>query len=580
MAQHYGVSYLDNAQIVEILLGMALAVEFLEDNPFKAKAYRKAAQSISELDIPVEALIDNDKISQVEGVGQAIEAHLKAWVKDHDFSVLEHLRAQIPPGLIEMWKVQGLGIKKLRMLSRELGISTLDELLIALNQGRLSGVKGFSEKTIGKLKSSVQAVLQYRGWYLLDAAWDWVRKVSPPLEEAGLRVEVTGVCRRMVETIDTVDLLVQDANGVEDKIRQCLGSIEEMQIRHEGSIYIGKHPQGPTIKITIAPESSFIPALFVTTGSHAHVDQVKRIAARHSIRIGMEGIVRGSQPIFIGEEVEVYRMLGLPYLPPEVREGRNIETSRTMGDILPKLVSMDDLIGTIHIHTTYSDGKATLKDMVMGARERGHEWIGISDHSRSAYYAGGLNGKDLARQFKEIDCLIDAPGGITILKGIEADILPDGSLDYPPEVLKQFDFVIASIHSHMDMDRASMTDRIIKALLNPYTSILGHPTGRVLLTRQQYEVDMEAVLTVAAGNSVAVELNANPMRLDIDWRLIPGFVSIGGRIIIGPDAHTVAGLDDVIYGVAIARKGLLTRDACLNTLDASCIKEVLTSRWK
>jgi len=377
-----------------------------------------------------------------------------------------------------------------------------------------------------------------------------------------------------------VDLLIQDANGVEDKIRQCLGSIAEMQIRHEGSIYTGKHPKGPTIKITISPESSFIPALFVTTGSHAHVDQVKRIAARHSIRIGMEGIARGSQPIYIGEEVEVYRMLGLPYLPPEVREGRNIETSRIMGDILPKLVSMDDLIGTIHIHTTYSDGKATLKDMVMGAHERGHGWIGISDHSRSAYYAGGLNRKDLARQFKEIDCLIDAHGGITILKGIEADILPDGSLDYPPEVLKQFDFVIASIHSHMDMDRASMTDRIIKALLNPYTSILGHPTGRVLLTRQQYEVDMEAVLTVAAGNSVAVELNANPMRLDIDWRLIPDFVSMGGRIIIGPDAHTVAGLDDVIYGVAIARKGLLTRDACLNTLDASCIKEVLTSRWK
>ncbi len=571
---------MDNAQIVEILLGMASAVEFLEDNPFKAKAYQKAAQSISELEVPIEDLIDSGEINQVEGVGQAIEAHLKAWVKDHDFSVFEQLRAKIPLGIEEILKVQSLGIKKLRTLHKELGIATLDELLSALEQGRLSGVKGFSEKSISKLKDSIQTVMHYRGWHLLDAAWNWAGTITSLFQQTGLKVEVTGSCRRIVETIDIVDLLVQGTENVLDKIRQCLGSIPEMQVRGEGPAIVAKHPAKPTVKVLIVPESAFIPALFITTGSDAHVDRVRKIAASQSIRIGMEGLVEGSQPIPIGEEAEIYRMLGMPYLPPEVREGRDIETSQAMMDILPRLVSAAELLGTIHIHTTYSDGKALLEDMVLAAREQGYAWIGISDHSKSASYAGGLSIKDLAQQFMEIDRLNDTHEGITILKGIESDILSDGSLDYPPEVLKQFDFVIASIHSRMDMDRASMTERIIKALRNPHTSILGHPTGRLLLSRPQYEVDMEAVLEEAARNSVAVELNANPMRLDIDWRLIPGFVSMGGRIIIGPDAHTVAGLDDVVYGIATARKGLLTRDACLNMLQSSHIKEVFTSRWK
>ncbi|HPS93193.1 MAG TPA: PHP domain-containing protein, partial [Deltaproteobacteria bacterium] len=263
-----------------------------------------------------------------------------------------------------------------------------------------------------------------------------------------------------------------------------------------------------------------------------------------------------------------------------VREGRDVEFGRTVGDLLPGLISLEDLVGTIHIHTTFSDGKSSLEDMARAAQKRGFAWIGISDHSRSAYYAGGLIESDLLKQFAEIDRLNAALGGITLLKGIESDILADGALDYPPEILSRLDFVIASVHSHMDMDAASMTERIIRAIRNPRTSILGHVTGRVLLSRQPYELDLEKVLMEAARCRVAIELNANPQRLDIDWRLIEGFVSLGGRVIIGPDAHVAGGLDDVVYGVALARKGLLTKDACLNTLQADRLKEVFASRWK
>lgn len=571
---------MNNAQIAEILLGMALAVEFLEDNPFKVKAYRKAAQSISALEVSVEELIDTGEIDRVKGVGQTIGAHLKAWVKDHDFSALEQLRAQIPPGLAEMGKVQGLGIKKLRTLHRELGIATLDDLLAALDQGRLSGVKGFPDKSIGKFRGSIETVLQYRGWYLLDAAWAWGREMISLLKESGLKAEVTGACRRAMEVVQSVDLLVEGTGDEEEKVRQCLTGLPGVKVGREGDALVGTHPDKPPVKVLTVPAPAFLPALFITTGSDVHVGRARKIGADRAVRIGLDGVTKDSRDVPVRDEAEIYALLGMPYLPPEVREGRDLEFGRTMGDILAGLISLEDLVGTLHIHTTFSDGKSSLEDMARAAQRRGYAWIGISDHSRSAYYAGGLTEPDLMKQLEEIDRLNAVPGGITLLKGIESDILADGALDYPPEILSRLDFVIASVHSHMDMDAASMTERIIRAIRNPRTSILGHVTGRVLLSRQPYELDLEKVLLAAARCGVAVELNANPQRLDIDWRLIEGFVSLGGRVVIGPDAHVAGGLDDVVYGVALARKGLLAKDACLNTLQAERLKEVFASRWK
>lgn len=574
------VSILDNSRIVETLITMATALEFLEENPFKAKAYLKAAQSISELTIPVEELIDSGEIGKVEGIGQSIGAMLTAWVKHHDFSTLDNLREQIPVGLDEMGKVYGLGIKRIKLLYKTLGITDLDQLLAAIDDGRLAQVKGFSHKSIAKIKGSIQTVLAYRGWHLLDSAWEWARTITATLMKAGLKVEVTGACRRSMETIKSVDLLVQEGVDTDAKIRECLAGIPDMKISLEGMVTLAEHKGRPLVKIITVSDSAFLPALFITTGSDEHVKQVRQKCLQHSIHIGMDGVFRDDRKVTIQQESDIYDLIGTPNLPPEVREGRSIELDQAMRDIIPGLITRVDLKGIIHIHTTHSDGRATLSEMARGALERGYAWIGISDHSKTAYYAGGLGNRELLEEIEEIDRLNETLGGITILKGIESDILVDGSLDYTPEIFSKLDFVIASIHSLMEMDKVSMTDRIIKAIQNPYTSILGHPTGRVLLSRDSYEVDMEAVLEEAARQQVAVELNANPMRLDIDWRLIHDFISMGGRIVIAPDAHTASGLDDVVYGLAIARKGLTLKDACLNTLTVPQIRKVLSSRWK
>jgi DNA polymerase (family X) len=569
---------LDNSRYIDALLEMAFALEFLDENPFRSKAYERAARSISEIATPIEELIDTGAISQIDGIGKAIAATLTAWVKHHDFSVLKDLQLRLPSGFDELIKVPGLGMKRLKVLCKELDISTLDELLDAINAGRLSSMKGFSDKSIAKLKASAQAILDYRGWFLLDASWDWAATFVALLKDCGLNVCLSGVCRRSMEIISEIDLLVEDSHGMHDVLVQGIDLMSDIRLVREGSLLVATCPGKPPARIHTAPQGSVVPALFITTGSGAHVDMVNNYGADRSVRVGYNGVFKEGVHVPVQDEAEIYEMIGMHDLPPEVREGRPIEMDLALGCNAPEFITQKDLKGLVHVHSTYSDGRATLVDMVRGAYERGYSWIGISDHSKSAYYALGLSVKDLKRQFEEIGKLSQLFPGMTIFKGIESDILPDGSLDYPEGVLKQFDFIIASIHSHMDMDRASMTDRIIKAIRNPFTTILGHPTGRVLLERRPYEVDMAAVLSEAAGLGVILELNANPLRLDLDWRLMPDFTLKGGRVVIAPDAHSVSGLDDMRYGLAIARKGLLLRDSCINALSAREACEAFQTR--
>jgi len=570
---------LDNSTLVDALLEMAYALEFLDDNPFKAKAYVSAARSLSEIATPIEELIDTGGISHIEGIGKTIAATLKAWVKDHDFSAIKELQARLPNGFDELIKVPGLGMKRLKVLHKELNITTLDGLLEAINTGRLSSVKGFSDKSIAKLRGSVQTILDYRGWFLLDTSWDWAATFVSLLKDCGGKVQVSGVCRRSMEIISAIDLLLEEGPEMHDALVQRITSMPDMQLVHDGSVLVATCPGKPPIRIHTVSQAFVVPALFITTGSDAHVDLVNRHGAGRSVRVSHEGVFKDGVHVPVRDEAEIYDLFGMRYLPPEVREGRPIEMDLALSSNAPEFIRQEDLKGLIHVHSTYSDGRATLTDMVQGVYERGYSWIGISDHSKSAYYALGLSIKDLKRQFEEIDELCRIFPSMTIFKGIESDILPDGSLDYPQTVLEHFDFVIASIHSHMDMDRASMTQRIIKAIRNPFTTILGHPTGRVLLARRPYEVDMGVVLAEAAGHGVMVELNANPLRLDLDWRLMPDFTSKGGRVVIAPDAHSVSGLDDMRYGLAIARKGLLLTDSCMNTFSAREAMEAFKTRW-
>lgn len=570
---------MDNAALADALLEVAAALEFLDENPFRAQAYAKAAQSIMKLDVPAGALIENGEIMRLKGIGPSIGSVLKAWVVDRDFSLTDGLKARLPHGYAELVKVPGLGTKRLRTLHHELGISGVDDLLDAIDDGRLAGVKGFSERVVARLKRSVLDVISYRGWYLLDEAWTWMDAMIRVLDDAGLTARPTGACRRGMEVIDRIELLCRDRDGAHEALESCLGGMTGGRVSRDGSSYCLLHPGKPPVTIHLEPGETFVPALFMTTGSISHLEQAAVFGRHHGVVVSREGAFRDGAPVPVDDEAGIYSLLGMPYLPPEVREGRDVEWIPGEGGVPGDLVTSGDLKGVLHVHTSMSDGRADLSGMVGAARERGCAWIGIADHSKSAYYAGGLSVKNLRNQIDRIDALNEAGTGITILKGIESDILPDGSLDYPESVLRRLDFVIASIHSHMDMDRDAMTARIIRALRNPFTTVLGHPTGRLLLSRRPYEVDMDAVLEEAALRGVIIELNAHPMRLDIDWRLIPAFVAMGGRIAINPDAHTTGGFDDMRFGLAMARKGLLPSGACINCLDARDLKEALVARW-
>jgi DNA polymerase (family 10) len=565
----------DNQQIVNILNEMARGLEFLDENPFKVRAYRKAAQSIEALDISVSELVAQGKISGIDGVGKAIAAKIEAWEKYGDFSALEEIRSQTPQGLDELLKVPGLGPKRIKSLHQDLGINTVDELSAANKQGRLSVIKGFSGKGIIKLQQAIEKVISYRGKYLIDISLRYAEEIRDKLIDHGIKAELTGECRRTMEVISRIDILVENDPLIEKNIQSCLG--KTYRDAEQNIILDNQHMKMPPVVFRTVDKQEYPFKQFLSTGAKDHIEFMKDRARQKGFILNEDGIFFKDQRLEIKDEKDIYRAVGMPYMPPEIREAI-IADYYAPDFIIPELVQNKDLRGTLHNHTTFSDGKTSLRELVFKAREMGYDWIGISDHSKSAYYAGGMNIDDVRGQHKEIDELNRSLEGITILKGIESDILRDGSLDYPSEILAEFDFVIASIHSHMDMNQERMTQRIVRALKNPYTSIFAHPCGRLLLSREAYEVDMDVVLKEALHNRVAIELNANPMRLDIDWRLIPGFTSSGGKIAIGPDAHSGQGLGDMDYGIMMARKGLLTPDKCLNTLDLNKIRSEFAHR--
>lgn len=561
---------MDNLLVAQYLLEMARALEYLDENSFKIQAYRRAARSILEHPAPVSGVAEEGGLSRVPGIGKGIASTIEAWVKDRDFSTLEELRAGLPRGLDELLKVPGIGLKRARILHGRLGVETVDELMDAVQQGRLAGLRAFPGKFVQILPRSLELVMSYRGKYLLSAGLSRADEVLSRLAAQGLNAEVTGTCRRLSEIVEQVEILVEGSGQDGEALRCALGE--------SGCELVGDTLElpavagTPPVAVRLVPREDWAVRLLTTTGSDAHLAALKDHASRMQMEIE-GGITLQGREVRIEQEEDIYRLLDLQYLPPEVREGRDSELARARAHTVPELIRSTDIRGTIHNHTEMSDGVSSLAAMVRGARERGYQWIGISDHSQSAHYAGGMSEGAVARQHREIDALEEELDDIAIFRGIESDILADGSLDYPPEVLEGFDFVIASIHSHMDMDRRRMTRRIVKALRNPFTTILAHPTGRLLLSREPYDVDMDAVLEEALLNRVAVELNANPMRLDLDWRLMDSFVSRGGIIAIGPDAHSAAGLDDMAYGVMIARKGFVTKESCLNTRDARDVRE-------
>lgn len=567
---------MSNAELASLLLEVADILEFLEENPFKAKAFRNAARSIASLEGEAARLVEQGLIHTVKGIGPSIAAVLTAWVVSRDFSFLHELRSRLPEGYEELRKVAGLGAARLRVLWKELGIERLEDLQRAVREGRLEGVKGFSMRHIRRIEASVEEILSLRGLYRLDEAWAWMSRISKVFEGAGIRHSPTGVCRRAMETIASLEFVCEDEGRGSPLVGGVLASLGMERVGFADGWEVFSNPLGPGVRVFLCGSDEFASALFVTTGAHGHVEHARRMAEQLCVDITPRGVFKEGRKLRILSEEEIYAMLGVRYVPAEVREGRDREWALEAGT--GDLVDESSMEGVFHVHTSMSDAKAPLPVMIRAAVERGYTWVGISDHSKSAYYAGGLSERDLIHQMEEIRKLNETLEGMVVFSGVESDILADGSLDYSDDVLKRLDFVIASVHSHFDMSRSAMTERVIKAVSNPCTTMLGHPTGRLILARRPYELDVDAVLKEAVRYGVIIELNAHPMRLDIDWRLVEDFVSEGGMIAINPDAHAPEGFDDMRYGIIMARKGLLPRSSCVNCMDAEAVRRLLERR--
>ncbi|MGJ1402890.1 helix-hairpin-helix domain-containing protein [Sphingobacterium siyangense] len=542
---------MDNKAISKIFKLCSQLMELHNENPFRTKSIASASFKLDKLPFRIEEASLED-LSAQPGIGKSTAEKAKEVAATGTFKELEDLIENTPSGIIEMLNIKGLGPKKIQIIWKELEIESVGELLYACNENRLVEAKGFGLKTQEDIKKSIEFSISNKGWFLYAKVLPLAEKFFNELKLhfPSSLLSYTGDFRRKCEVLSTVDLLISESIDNVEKFLDGFTLVEKT----ENSIELTDE-LGFTFKVFGSNINDFYRDLILSTGSTAHLDLLFSILP--------------DLPSLSSEEA-IYRNLGLDYIEPELREGLN-EIVQAQTHTLPKLIQYKDLRGTLHNHSTYSDGVHSLEQMALHCKDiLGLEYLGICDHSRTAVYANGLSIERLEQQWNEIATLNEKLAPFKIFRGIESDILGDGSLDYPDEVLAKFDFVVASVHSNLKMDEDKATTRLIKAIENPYTTILGHPTGRLLLSRAGYPLDFKRVIDACAANGVVIEINANPLRLDLDWRWHRYAVEKGVLLSINPDAHRTEGLHDMQYGVLVAQKGGMQASNCLNTytLDA------------
>jgi len=565
--------------VIRILEEIAVLLELSGENPFKSRAYQNAARNLEKLDVDLINLVCENNLSSVPGVGEAISKKIKELVVTGRLAYYEALKSAIPSGHLEMIKIPGLGPKKIHILYKQLGIKTIGELEYACHENRLVEIAGFGEKTQNNILAGIEKLKIFKERRLYaEAASDALLLFSAIQNYKDIeRISLAGSLRRSLETIKDIDIVasVENAEKLADYFA-VLPEVDKTFARGNTKVSVTLRT-GINADLRIVSDKEFPHALLHFTGSKEHNTALRSRAKGRGLKINEYGLWRGDENIVCRSEEEIFSCLGLSYIPPELRENMGEIEAAEKGE-LPLLVEEKDIRGLFHIHTNFSDGAETLEAMVQAARKTGMQYIGVSDHSQSAYYAGGLKKEEIAKQHRLVDELNKKYAPFYIFKGIESDILPDGSLDYTDDVLKSFDFVIAAIHSGFNMPSGEMTGRIKKALQNPYTIILAHPTGRLLLARDPYQVNIQEIIDAAAQYGKALELNANPHRLDLDWRNCIYAREKGVKIFINPDAHHITGLYDILFGVKIARKGWLTKEDCPNCLSLAAMKKYLSRR--
>lgn len=560
----------DRTAAAGVLEQIASCLELKGENPFRVRAFRTAAKAVRGLGVdPAQALADGS-LAATKGVGPATFGIVKELVTVGRCELLEQLREDIPPGVVEMLRISGLGVLRIRTIHEQLEIETLAELEDAARDGRLAALPGFGSKTAATVLKGIAFLRRVQVFRLSHHAAEEAGLLHAALERLpGVsRAIVAGEVRRRSEVVrDLVMVLVAEVPA--DEVFRALGQVpglEEIAGEDERRVTL-RTPGGMTARIVVTPAINVGAVLVQATGSEGHLERLAAHAASLGFGLNAAALWKGSAFVPTPHEAALYGALGLAEIPPELREGGD-EIERSRSGPLPRLLEDSDLAGLLHCHTEYSDGNLTVEQLATACREAGYSYVGLTDHSKAAAYAGGLSVDDLYRQWAEIDALNASGIGIRVFKGIESDILADGQLDYDEATLAGFDFVIGSIHSRFAMVEAEMTSRVLRAMDSPYLTILGHPTGRLLLSRDAYPMDMEQVFRKAAANGIAIEINADPHRLDLDWRLVRRARELGVMISIGSDAHSRAGLGNVRYGVGIARKGWLTRADMLNARSA------------
>lgn len=564
----------DKQEVANYLELIAEVLDIKGENPFKINAYHNAARIVEGLTEDLEDLVKRNELIKIKGIGKNMSDHISEILRTGKIKEYEKVIKTIPKGLFEILRIPGLGPKKAKVLWEHLSIKSVGELEYACKENRLLDLPGFGKKMQDKILKGIEYLKKFEDQHLYSAALSAATQIFDIIKKhrGVIRAEIAGSIRRFKELIKDIDILVssEKSKPIMDAF-VSLPQVESVTAKGEtkSSVIL---KSGIAADLRVVSEKEFPYALHYFTGSKEHNVAMRSLAKKNNIKMNEYGLFKGTKLIVCKDEKEIFEKLGLEFIPPEIRENQG-EIEAASKHKLPKLIEGKDIKGIIHVHSDWSDGVVTIEEMARAAKKLGYSYIGLADHSQTAKYAGGLTAKDVRQQHKEADAVNKKLSQFTVLKGIESDILPDGSLDYPEKVLASFDFVIASIHSRFNMNEKEMTSRIIKALKNPYTSILGHPTGRLLLAREGYLVDMRKIIDAAADYGVAIEINCHPQRLDLDWRHGKYAKSKGLKVVIAPDAHSPEGLLDLYYGVGIARKGWFEKGDVLNCLGADELKK-------
>lgn len=552
---------MENKEVSKILSTTAKLMELHGQNEFKIRSIQNAAFTVSKLEVPVKQLSE-EELAGIKGIGKSISQKIHQLVSEGVMPDLEALLKDTPEGVVEMLSIKGIGPKKVAVLWKELEVLTPGELLYACNENRLVELKGFGIKTQDQIRKAIEFKISNKGLYHFAAIEKQAVVWLDAIKEISLVQDISfsGELRRKCEILTNASFVIACDNfqSCADEVIKIL-ALEEVVSNPSLQIISGKHESEIPVTIAFCAPPEYGKTLFVNTGNDSHVNDV----LDKLTNANLQGL----------SEIAIYEKAGLQFVEPELREG-NDEIALAASNTIPELIEYGDLKGSLHNHSTYSDGLSTLREMAIFLRDGGYEYLGICDHSKSAFYANGMKEDRIIQQHQEIDLLNKELAPFRIFKGIESDILHDGSLDYDVQILKSFDFIVASIHSGLKMTEEKATARLLKAIENPHTTILGHPTGRLLLAREGYPIDHKAVIDACAAHHVILELNAHPYRLDIDWRWIRYAIEKGVQISVNPDAHHTNGYHDMYYGVCAGRKGLLTKKM---TFNAKSVLEV--SQW-